>query len=198
MMITKSQIRQEIIKCRSALKSEFCDNAAQSCLQVILQNISFPANANIGLYISHNNELDLKYLLSYCIEKDFKCYLPVLNNQELLFAEYDPKTDLVLNKYRIAEPKITKMDCCIDPAKLDLVFLPLVAFTLAGQRLGMGGGYYDRTFAFLKNSANNNIRTKLIGAAYALQCVDFIPQEPWDIDIHGIVTEDRFINVNDD
>jgi 5-formyltetrahydrofolate cyclo-ligase len=79
--------------------------------------------------------------------------------------------------------------CEIGARWLDLVFLPLVGFDSHGMRLGMGGGYYDRTFAFL------NLRTawrapRLVGIAYEFQHIDRIEPAPHDVRLDAVVTED--------
>ncbi len=70
--------------------------------------------------------------------------------------------------------------------ELDLVFLPLVAFDRVGHRVGMGGGYYDRTFAFVQQMHHKPI---LIGLAYEMQQVDGLPFCTWDIPLDGVLTE---------
>lgn len=70
---------------------------------------------------------------------------------------------------------------------LDIVITPLAAFDLQGHRLGTGGGYYDRTFAFLQK--NTVKKPKIIGLAYAEQQAELLPHDQWDIDLDGVVTE---------
>jgi len=65
--------------------------------------------------------------------------------------------------------------------------MPLVAFDLTGNRLGRGGGYYDRTFAFMREKHRNH--PYLLGLAYHWQQIDALPREDWDIPLAGIVTE---------
>ena len=71
---------------------------------------------------------------------------------------------------------------------LDIILTPLVAFDSAGNRIGMGGGYYDRTFAFLKRRTTWR-KPKLIGIAFGLQEVDAVPVDTWDVPLDGILTE---------
>ena len=65
--------------------------------------------------------------------------------------------------------------------------LPLVGFDRRGRRLGMGGGFYDRTFAFSR--IRPRLAPKLIGLAHDLQRVQQLPVEPWDVPLHGVVTD---------
>lgn len=114
-------------------------------------------------------------------------------NNFLKFIEYNKTTKFQYNKYHIPEPIAINDSSFINPQQLDVVFVPLVAFTKLGQRLGMGGGYYDRTFAFLANSSNNILENPLlIGVAYDFQCLDYLPHQDWDIKLYGIATQSTF------
>lgn len=114
-----------------------------------------------------------------------KCYLPVLTEgRSLYFVRYDENDTLQPNQFSILEPENTSRK--IAPEQLELVILPLVAFDLQGHRLGTGGGYYDRTFAFMHA---NHKKPKLLGLAYSKQQADCIPFDPWDITLAGVVTE---------
>lgn len=93
------------------------------------------------------------------------------------------------NKYAILEPQHNLKK--IPPENLDLVMVPLIAFDLKGNRLGTGGGYYDRTFAFLREQENK--KPRMIGLAYAVQQAEQIPSDPWDVLLDGIVTEQEVI-----
>ena len=146
--------------------------------------------------LSENNELDLYILIEYCLVNKKQCYLPVLNNNILNFAKYTHDSKLQSNKFNIPEPTLTSNKDLITADQLDLVFVPLLAFTKAGQRLGMGGGYYDQTFAFLRNPLNNEKDTPLlIGVAYDMQCLENLPTDSWDINLHGIATENEYIKI---
>lgn len=119
-----------------------------------------------------------------------RVYLPVLvphGENRLWFARYTPDTHLVPNRFGIPEPARAPHRR-IAPLALDAVFTPLVAFDPTGHRLGMGGGFYDRSFAYLLRH-RRWLRPRLIGLAYDFQCVDRLPAEPWDVPLHAIVTD---------
>ncbi len=178
-------------------------HAAKNCAEIIITNKLLDNCQKIALYLSQDNELDLYLLLEHCLKLKKECYLPVLNNNKLDFAIYNHSSTLQTNRYNIPEPVMdNKHSSKISAKELDLVFLPLVAFTKTGQRLGMGGGYYDQTFAFLANSSNNDnnsnnniLKPKLIGVAYDLQCMDQLPADSWDINLNGIITESAYIKI---
>ena len=115
-----------------------------------------------------------------------KCYVPILiEGMALDFVRYEQGDKLRPNKFYILEPE--EVSRRVAPEKLDLVVTPLVAFDLHGHRLGTGGGYYDRTFAFMH--ADQYKKPLLIGLAFAKQQADSLPIDPWDIKLDGIVTE---------
>jgi len=91
------------------------------------------------------------------------------------------------NFYGIPEPRPIEL---IDPRTLDLVLTPLVAFDGSGHRIGMGGGYYDRSFAFLRRRRYWR-KPHLLGLAYELQKLPAIIPNDWDIPLDAVATEAR-------
>jgi 5-formyltetrahydrofolate cyclo-ligase len=119
-------------------------------------------------------------------------YLPVLRNRpsnSLWFTAYRPGDRLVNNCYGIPEP-VMHSRRIVMPWSLDMVFVPLVAFDRSGNRLGMGGGYYDRTFAFRRMRSHWR-GPKLIGLAHEFQRVEQLLNQVWDIPLDGVITEQR-------
>jgi 5-formyltetrahydrofolate cyclo-ligase len=103
----------------------------------------------------------------------------------LTFREVRPGSNLIRNDFGLLEPETGAE---IDRRRLDLVLTPLVAYDAERRRIGMGGGYYDRTFAFLKNRTLM-FKPKLVGLAFNCQRVKKIAENPWDIPLYRIVTE---------
>ena len=103
----------------------------------------------------------------------------------MLFRETLPGTDLVRSDFGLWEPASGTL---IDASKLDVVVTPLVAFDVQRNRIGMGGGYFDRTFAFL-GGRTHWLRPKLIGVAFECQRVQKITGNPWDIRVFRVLTE---------
>lgn len=135
--------------------------------------------------------MDPAALLLDAIADGKRLYLPRVPFQHdgaLQFFTWDPDSAMQSNRLGIPEPVETE-STRIAPEKLDLVLAPLLAFDLHGHRLGMGGGYYDRTFAFLKSGAH--ARPMLLGLAYEFQRLENIPQASWDVPLAGVVTECR-------
>jgi 5-formyltetrahydrofolate cyclo-ligase len=111
----------------------------------------------------------------------------VITRSRMRFAELDLGARLGTNFFGILEPDPSRL---IDPRQLDLVLTPLVAFDDDGVRIGVGRGYYDRCFRFLR-ARRTWRRPKLLGVAYELQHLAVIPPEPWDVPLWGAVTEAR-------
>ncbi|MCP4043820.1 MAG: 5-formyltetrahydrofolate cyclo-ligase [Gammaproteobacteria bacterium] len=141
----------------------------------------------IAVYLPNDGEMDLTPLIHRLWKNGKECFLPVLNRDRLWFMPYTGKTPLTPNRFGIPEPLLPAHRRC-RPAALDLVLAPLVAFDGSGNRLGMGGGYYDRTFAFL-TSRNHWKRPLIIGVAYEFQRMEHLSPHSLDVPLGGIITE---------
>jgi len=127
-------------------------------------------------------QLQLPPLVQYC--------LPVLHKGGCLrFAPFSPGVALVSNRFGIPEPDVPASELLL-PEAMTLVVLPLVGFDSAGHRLGMGGGWYDRSFAFRRH---HQAPPYLVGAGFAQQHVQpgLMPQ-PWDVRLDAVCCEKRF------
>ncbi|HKY90951.1 MAG TPA: 5-formyltetrahydrofolate cyclo-ligase, partial [Nevskiaceae bacterium] len=101
------------------------------------------------------------------------------------FVPLTAATTVTRNRYGIAEPRAPRAPRVLP--RIDVAILPLVGFDAAGHRLGSGAGYYDRWLAGLRGR-----RPRLVGLGFALQEVDALPAEPWDVKLDAICTERRF------
>jgi len=142
---------------------------------------------SIGVYLAANGEVNCDKFINQGWLRQRKIFVPVLRNSRMFFGRLTTKSKLKNNIYGIPEPETTP-GSLLRAAKLDCIIIPLVAFDLAGSRLGMGGGYYDRSLSF--SLAQKLWRHPLlIGAAFEFQRVQRIQREPWDVPLHGVVTE---------
>jgi 5-formyltetrahydrofolate cyclo-ligase len=146
----------------------------------------FRSAKRIAAFFAFDGEPDLSPLIRFDQRTEF--FAPVLAHGEMHFAKIDARMTLEPNFYGIPEPRPIEL---IDPRALDLVLTPLVAFDKSGNRIGVGAGYYDRCFAFLLRR-QHWFKPKLVGTAYALQRIDPIDPNPWDIPLWGAVTENCF------
>ena len=123
-----------------------------------------------------------------------RVYLPVLSHlrqDHLLFAPYAPGDALRDNRFGIPEPVVPLRET-LDLKSLDLVLMPLVAFDGQGNRLGMGGGFYDRSFAFLRRR-RHWLKPRLVGLAFDFQRAASLPHADWDVPMQGVITESGFL-----
>jgi 5-formyltetrahydrofolate cyclo-ligase len=177
---------------RRAISTEQRSVAAEAAAKLFSQHPLFQRSQFIATYLGKSDEFDAVPIIEEIWRAQKKCYLPVVQAPEekilnfMLFREGD---SLRMNRYKILEPENTEKIAAED---LDLVLMPLVAFDLKQNRLGMGGGYYDHTFEFILEKKPQK-KPLLIGLAYANQQVDHLPYDPWDVPLDGVLTEEKFI-----
>ncbi len=190
----KTALRRQLRARRRALTEAERFQRSRAVCRRIAQRTEFRRARRIALYLAADGEVDLAPLLDKIWARRQMACLPVLrplSGRKMDFLPYEPGDLLNANRYGIPEPVGHPREA-VAPPFLDLVLLPLVAFDLQGNRLGMGGGFYDRTFAFLRRRHRWH-RPRLVGVAYDFQQVEYLPAEPWDVPLHAVVTESRWI-----
>lgn len=188
-MSSFSSLRSQIRALRRTLSLYQREQAALKLAQCVAELPIFAASQHIAAYLAIDGEMDPAPLLEQATALNKHIYLPVLtadSQRPMVFAPFQTGMTLKPNRFKILEPDVS-------PAQwrqgehLDLVLAPLVAFDVRGNRLGMGGGFYDRTFAFRRETSSP--WPYLLGLAYELQKVDALERQPWDIPLNGIATE---------
>ena len=185
---TRQQIRQQIRQRRRALTPE---QQTQFALQAADRMMAYPPvllAQTVAVFLSFDGELDTLPLIDQLWRAGKRVYLPVLHPfspGNLLFLHYHPSSELVVNRLKIREPKRDVRDV-LPLSQLDVLVTPLVAFDAAGQRLGMGGGFYDRT---LQNWRQHRLQP--VGYAHDCQQVDALPTEQWDIPLPAVITPSK-------
>lgn len=183
--LNKENLRAHFRAIRKQLPADYRQAAAKSAAQHFIHHPLFEKSQHIACYMAHQNEMNPQVLVDAIWQANKHCYLPMLmNDQTLQFALYEPNDELVLNQYGIPEPQANAKRMMA--SELDVVMMPLVAFDRQGNRLGMGGGFYDKTFAKLN-------RPTLLGFAYSVQEVECLPSDSWDVKLAGVVTEKEMI-----
>jgi 5-formyltetrahydrofolate cyclo-ligase len=155
----------------------------------------FRSARSVACYLANDGELDLDAVIQLCWALGKRVYLPVLSrihHNHLHFLPCAPGEALVLNRYGIAEPRLRPRRM-LSASQLDLVLLPLVGFDARGNRLGMGGGYYDRTFGFLRGRRRWR-KPHLVGVGFDFQQVEQhgvegLTRQPWDVPLEGVLSE---------
>ena len=164
--------------------------AAEAIAQRLLAHPRFPAEGYVAGYWAMQGEVPLHLLQMRLGEGRVWCLPCVQPDQSLLFAPWRPGDPLVSNLYGIPEPELAA-DSLLPASAMSLVVLPLLGFSRDGQRLGTGGGYYDRTLAFRQHRPATG--PWLVGAAYSFQQVDPLPARDWDVRLDAIATERELI-----
>lgn len=186
--MNKHEIRQHICHQREMLSLDEQQLAAKKACEHILKNNRFRLSKHIAFYLATRGELDPAPILQAAHQAGKHCYLPVLHphkENSLCFMPYQPGDELVKNRFNILEP-VFKTDHF--PAwHLDVVLMPLVAFDRLGHRIGMGKGYYDRTFNFL--NPTQETQPYLLGLAYQFQEIPLFTPEAHDVPLNNILTE---------
>jgi 5-formyltetrahydrofolate cyclo-ligase len=176
-------LRRQMRAARRALPDEERLAADAAIVSHIRSLPAFRSARRVALFFAFDGEPDLSPVLQHERRKEY--FVPVITRTQMHFATIGAHTRLVHNFFGILEPDRPEL---IDPRSLDLVLTPLVAFDAAGTRVGVGAGYYDRCFSFLGQRRRWH-KPKLVGTAYALQRLDHIDANVWDIPLWGAVTE---------
>lgn len=172
---------------RSQLTSAQQISASLALRARLIQDPMVQSAQYIAAYLPQNGEPDLMPFIQWAWQQQKILSLPVVHPEQagkMRFHQYQVHTSLVTNQYGILEPDPGKTQCLDD--QLEVLLIPLVAFDSQGQRLGMGGGYYDRAIERLRA---NNPELVLYGIAHDCQRVDRLFCEPWDIPMQKIFTE---------
>lgn len=186
---TRDAIRQQIRTLRKQLSQSEQRLASEQLVAQFAQLTELTDAKNIALYLANDGELNPVKVFDWCWDKGISTYIPVLHpfsKGQLLFLHYAKGAPLIKNRYGILEPKLSTNNI-LPVSELDIIFTPLVAFDKVGHRLGMGGGYYDRTLAPFTHSN----KPKAIGLAHDCQQLEALSVEKWDIPLEKIVTPSK-------
>lgn len=187
----KSELRRRLRARRAALTAAEQTRAARGLARHACATRVFRASRRIACYLATDGEIDPRYIVERIWAAGKSCYLPVVSTQRdaaLWFAPAEPGASLTLNRFGIPEP-VARARARLRAQRLDLILLPLVAFDRAANRLGRGGGYYDRTLAFLRHRRYWK-HPHVLGLAHDFQRVARLPVDPWDVVLDGILTDE--------
>jgi len=196
----RQNLRKELRERRRQLTRPEQDQAARALLRNLRSHPVFLKSQRIALYMAEDGEINPILLLQVAEKMGKKCYLPILHplkKKHLLFGRYRPGDLLLKNYFGLREPPPFKN--CIKPWALDLVLMPLVGFDRKGNRLGMGGGFYDCTFSFKQRiNPHGGLSTHptLIGLAHRCQEVELLQRENWDIPLDWVITDKEVISAS--
>jgi len=212
----RQQVRKKLRQQLRTLRQQLTDDeqllAGKHLTSQLTKQKKIITAKNIAIYLANDGELNTMPFILWCWQHHKNVYLPVIHpfsKGHLLFLHFTQNTPMTTNKYGIREPKLNVNQLCL-LADLDILFTPLVAFDHHGNRLGMGGGFYDRTLSawftqssqnILENNAQTSFQNSLpktmkkplqklcpIGLAHDCQQLKHIQNEIWDIPLPEIIT----------
>lgn len=185
---SKSELRRQMRELRRSVGSTMQQTHAHTIAQSLSQTHYFQQAQHIALYQPFDGEIPTDDIAQLMWQQGKLSYLPIVTpiQSQLCFVPYTQHSQLEKNKFGILEPTYS-LENIIDVHQLELVITPLVAFDSSGNRLGMGAGFYDKTFAFLREDFC--AQPKLIGLAYDFQRQSTLPQHTWDVPLTMVITE---------
>ena len=181
-----SKKRSQGLAARRSLNAAERKLASEKISNKVISSREFHAASFIACYLPMNDEVDPRKIIARAWRANKRVFCPVMGkSSEMVFRYLGEDTTLVRNSFGLWEPADSEM---ISPRELDLVITPLVAFDGSNNRIGMGGGYFDRCFSFLRHR-QFWISPKLLGVAFACQEVEEIEPNPWDIRLYDVYVE---------
>jgi len=192
--MNKSTLRRQLKAARNAVSPTLRRHAARASLRLSLRHGLLLRAQRIGFYLPNGGEFDSHPLLNQALLMQRECYLPLVprRGRVLRFGRIGRNTRMTTNRYGIAEPVDAQP---LRARQLDLLLIPLVGFDCQGYRLGMGGGYYDATLAFMHHRRLWR-KPRLVGVAYECQRVEMLPHDPWDMPLDAVLTERQLYRFN--
>ena len=183
-MISKRNIRKEILSFRRNMSEEDILTLSKVICKTINNHEFYEVCSDICLYMPIKNEVLVDLLIDDLLNTDKKIWLPKINEDIMDFYLYTKNTGLnANNKYNIPEPE---SDIILNPDSKTLIIMPGAVFSVKGDRIGYGGGYYDKYLNLYPDC-------KTIAVCYDFQILDAIPTEDYDVRPQYIVSEKRII-----
>jgi 5-formyltetrahydrofolate cyclo-ligase len=186
---SKAGIRRQLRRARGAVPFEVRLHAANQAVRFALRQRLLHRKRRAGFYIPTKGEFDCLPLVNRALWMGMKCFLPMVppaRQKKLWFSHLGDGPHWALNRYGI--PEYVRHDGRIRVSGLDLLFIPMLGFDQAGYRMGMGGGYYDASLAYLAQRRYWR-RPLLVGLAFEVQGLEQLPTDPWDIPLDAVITE---------
>jgi 5-formyltetrahydrofolate cyclo-ligase len=188
----RRELRQRLAEQRRALPPTERITAAQGLRRSLEQLPEYFTDQRVAGYWASHGELPLNLVIPPLATRGQQFLLPVTGpGRQLRFAPWKPGDAVEANRYGIPEPVLPGE--LFEPFQLDLVLVPLLGFDRRGNRLGHGGGYYDRGFAFL-NEQVRPTEPLLVGIAYAFQELPEVDEQDWDVPLDFVATERELID----
>ena len=187
---TRNALRHELRARRQELSAPEQTHAAHQLIAHLVATRLYRVSRRIAVYLPNDGEIDPVPLMARIWKMNKTCYLPILSrlqHDRLWFAPFTQDTPLAANRFGILEP-VAPARTWVRAQELDLILMPLVGFDTHGNRLGMGGGFYDKSLAFLRHRTLWR-KPHLIGLAHDFQRVKKIEASAWDVPLQAVATD---------
>ncbi len=170
-MLSKKELRTKISEMRNRLTSEEIAARSKQICKLVTEHKYYRKTADICLYMPVRNEVDTSYIMTRAAADGKTVWLPKVNAGRMQFLIHDDSVPFAKGPYGILEPQTQKE---LVPDSDTLVIMPGAVFSREGNRIGYGGGYYDRFLAEFPMCMT-------IAVCYDFQIVDEVPAEVHDI-----------------
>ena len=174
-------------KARRSLSATQREEATGNCAQLACTLPALRRARCIAAYMAHRGEMSCEPIIEWALGRGVNVLLPVVVGRHMRFAPFYPNEALVSNRWGILEPE-WRPGRWVSARRPNVALLPLVAFDSGGNRLGQGGGYYDRAFAY-RNAAGNWRHPLLVGLAYDFQHAGKLDAKATDVPLDAVITE---------
>lgn len=187
----QQRLRKSLRRHRISLSIHTRRRAEQTVVRHMRRQPNFANAQRVGLYLDAFGEVPTGALIQLCFKLRKAVYLPVVRsvNQPLSWSRITrhqwQNQRMMKHRFGMKQPLLQRG---VSVKVIDCLFMPLVGFDLNGHRLGMGGGFYDRTLASVATTGKHQTKPWRIGLAYDFQRVDKLHTNHWDIPLHAIVT----------
>lgn len=184
----KAELREKMIARRLSMEVPEVEAKSREIIGRIMGLKAFEEAGLIFSYVAFRHEVETRGLIEAALAAGKRVAVPLVDkaNRRLLALEITGWEDLAPGIWGIPEPKL-EAGRVLAPTAIDLVIVPGLAFDRAGNRLGYGGGYYDRFLPTLRPGAHT------VAPAYSFQVVEALPTGPTDVPVQCVVTEEEVI-----
>ncbi len=189
---SKITLRQQLIARRRKLSSAHRVNSSKKAIENLLGYLSSYPPSTIGAYLAFDHELDITAGMQQLQQYGHRLAIPVIESNPtatMKFYCWHPEAKLLSNRFGIAEPDLTNNPKPLAADEFDVLLMPLVGFDNIGNRLGMGGGYYDRWLMSVDLT-----KPERIGIAYNWQQQSSIPFDKMDQPLSKVITDQGVID----
>lgn len=185
----KKELRNNIIKHRDSLGLEKRKSKDNLILENLFRSSLYKESNKIFTFVNYGSEVETKGFIIKAIEDGKRVFVPktIKLTKVMKAVEMKSLENLIEDKLGILEPENFEGE--IYKNQLDLIIVPGVVFDKSGNRIGYGGGYYDRYFSDLDLTVNK------VALAYELQVVEYLEYEDHDISVDYIITESGIIEI---